>query len=46
LKGQRFRLESSQLVAPGIIRRKGSFSNKRLNLPFNGKRGLAFTPTE
>ena len=46
LKGRRFRRESSQLVAPGVIRRKRSSSDRRLKKLFNGERGLPFTPTE
>jgi len=46
LKGRRFRRELSQLVAPGIIRRKSSSSDRRLKKLFNGERGLPFTPTE
>jgi hypothetical protein len=46
LKGRRARRESSQLVAPGINRRKRSSSDRRLKKLFNGERGLPFTPTE
>ncbi len=46
LKGRRARRESSQLVAPGVIRRKSSNSDRRLKKLFNGERGLPFTPTE
>jgi len=46
LKGRRFRRESSQLVAPGVIRRKRGSSDRRLKKLFNGERGLPFTPTE
>jgi len=46
LKGRRYRRELSQLVAPGIIRRKSSSSDRRLKKLFNGERGLPFTPTE
>lgn len=46
LKGRRARRESSQLVAPGVIRRKSSSSDRRLKKLFNGERGLPFTPTE
>ena len=46
LKGRRYRRELSKLVAPGIIRRKTSSSDKRLKKLFNGERGLPFTPTE
>jgi hypothetical protein len=46
LKGRRFRRESSQLVAPGINRRKRSSSDRRLKKLFKGERGLPFTPTD
>ena len=46
LKGRRARRESSKLVAPGVIRRKRSSSDRRLKKLFNGERGLPFTPTE
>ncbi len=46
LKGRRFRREISQLVAPGIIRRKSSSSDRRLKKLFKGERGLPFTLTE
>ena len=46
LKGRRARRESSQLVAPGILRRASSSSDRRLKKLFNGARGLPFTPTE
>jgi hypothetical protein len=46
LKGRRFRRESSQLIAPGVIRRKTSSSDRRLKKLFKGERGLPFTPTE
>jgi len=46
LKGRRARRKSSQLVAPGINRRKRSSSDKRLKKLFKGERGLPFTPTE
>jgi hypothetical protein len=46
LKGRRSRREVSKLLAPGVIRRKTSSSDKRLKKLFNGERGLPFTPTE
>ena len=46
LKGRRYRRELSQLVAPGINRRKSSSSDERLKELFKGERGLPFTPTE
>jgi hypothetical protein len=46
LKGRRYRRELSKLVAPGVIRRKSSSSDRRLKKLFIGERGLPFTPTE
>lgn len=46
LKGRRARREGGELVAPKIIRRESSSSDKRLRELFNGERGLPFTPTE
>jgi hypothetical protein len=46
LKGRRARRESSKLVAPGVIRRKTSSSDRRLKKLFNGERGLPFKKTE
>ena len=46
LKGRRYRRELSKLVAPGVIRRKTSSSDRRLKKQFIGERGLPFTPTE
>ena len=46
LKGRRHRREMGNLVAPEIIRRKTSSSDRRLKKLFNGERGLPFTPTE
>ena len=46
LKGRRARRESGNRVAPEIIRRESSSSDKRLRAQFNGERGLPFTPTE
>ena len=46
LKGRRYRRELSKLVAPGVIRRTSSSSDRRLKKLFNGERGLPFTPTE
>ena len=45
LKGRRYRREMGNLVAPEIIRRKSSSSDRRLKRLFNGERGLPFTPT-
>jgi len=44
-KGRRARRETSQLVAPGVIRRRSSSSDRRLKKLFKGERGLPFTPT-
>jgi hypothetical protein len=46
LKGRRARRETSQRVAPGIIRRQSSSKDRRLRKLFEGERGLPFTPTE
>jgi len=46
LKGRRARRETSKRVAPGIIRRPSSSSDKRLRALFNGERGLPFKKTE
>lgn len=46
LKGRRYRRELGNRVAPEIIRRESSASDKRLRALFNGQRGLPFTPTE
>lgn len=46
LKGRRYRRELSKLVAPGVIRRQRSSSDRRLKKLFKGERGLPFTPTE
>lgn len=46
LKGRRARRETGRRVAPEVIRRPSSSSDKRLRRLFNGERGLPFTPTE
>jgi hypothetical protein len=46
LRGRRARRETSKEVAPGIIRRRRSSSDRRLRKLFKGQRGLPFTPTE
>ncbi len=46
LKGRRARRETSKRVAPGIIRRTSSSSDKRLRALFNGERGMPFKKTE
>jgi len=46
LKGRRHRRELGELVAPGVIRRASSSSDRRLKKLFQGERGLPFTLTE
>lgn len=46
LKGRRYRRELGNLVAPEIIRRPRSSSDKRLKKLFKGERGLPFIPTD
>jgi len=46
LRGRRARRETGNRVAPGIIRRVGSSSDRRLRRLFRGERGLPFKPTE
>lgn len=46
LKGRRSRREIGNRVAPEIIRRKSSSSDKRLRKLFQGERGLPFKKTE
>ena len=46
LKGRRYRREMGNLVAPEIIRRESSSSDRRLRKLYNGERGLPFTKTE
>lgn len=46
LKGRRARRETGRRVAPEIIRRPGSSSDRRLRGLFQGERGLPFKPTE
>ena len=46
LKGRRARRETGQRVAPEIIRRPSSSSDRRLRELFNGGRGLPFKKTE
>ena len=46
LKGRRARRETGNKVAPEIIRRPSSFSDRRLRALFNGDRGLPFKRTE
>jgi hypothetical protein len=46
LKGRRYRRELGNRVAPEIIRRQTSSSDRRLKKLFKGERGLPFTPTE
>ena len=46
LRGRRARRETSKQVAPGVLRRQRSSSDRRLRKLFKGHRGLPFTPTE
>jgi hypothetical protein len=46
LKGRRARRETGNRVAPEIIRRPSSSSDKRLRKLFNGERGLPFKKAE
>ena len=46
LKGRRARRETGNRVAPEIIRRPGSSSDKRLRKLFHGERGLPFKKME
>ncbi len=46
LKGRRARREAGNRVAPEIIRRASSSSDRRLRELFNGERGLPFKKTE
>jgi len=46
LKGRRARRETGNRVAPEIIRRPSSSSDRRLRKLFNGERGLPFKKTE
>lgn len=46
LCGRKLRRELSELVAPGILRRKSGPHDRRLRELFDGERGLPFTPTE
>ncbi len=46
LKGRRARRETGNKVAPEIIRRSSSSSDKRLRKLFNGQRGLPFKRTD
>ena len=46
LKGRRWRRELRNRVAPEVIQRERSSSDRRLRRLFKGKRGLPFTPTE
>ena len=46
LKGRRVRRETGNRVAPEIIRRSSSSSDRRLRNLFKGERGLPFTKTE
>ncbi len=46
LKGRRARRETGNRVAPEILRRPASSSDKRLRKLFKGERGLPFKKTE
>jgi hypothetical protein len=46
LKGRRARRQTGARVAPEIIRRRASSSDKRLRKLFQGQRGLPFKRTE
>jgi hypothetical protein len=46
LKGRRWRRELGNRVAPEVIQRPRSSSDRRLRKLFKGRRGLLFTPTE
>jgi hypothetical protein len=46
LKGRRWRRELGERVAPRVIRRRRSSSDRRLRRLFRGRRGLRFTATE
>lgn len=46
LEGRRARRETGNRVAPEIIRRPTSSSDRRLRRLFNGERGLPFKRTE
>lgn len=46
LAGRKARRESGNLVAPEVIRRQASSSDRRLKKQFNGERGLPFPTTE
>jgi hypothetical protein len=46
LKGRRWRRELGNRVAPEVIQRPRSSSDRRLRKLFKGRRGLPFTPTE
>ncbi len=46
LRGRRARRETGTRVAPEVIRRPDSSSDKRLRPSFRGERGLPFRPLE
>jgi hypothetical protein len=45
LQGRRVRRQTGERVAPGVIRRPTSSSDKRLRQLYAGERGLPFKPT-
>lgn len=46
LSGRRARRETSKSVAPGVVRRPSSSSDRRLRKLFNRQRGLPFAATD
>jgi hypothetical protein len=44
--GRKARRKTGLRVAPEVIRRESSSSDKRLRELYDGERGLPFTPTE
>ncbi len=46
LKGRRWRRELGNRVAPEVIQRQSSSSDRRLRKLFKGRRGLPFTASE
>jgi hypothetical protein len=46
LAGRRARRETGEKVAPAVIRREESSSDKRLRALYNGERGLPFRATD
>jgi hypothetical protein len=46
LQGRRARRETSKQVAPGVLRRTQSSSDRRLRKLYKGARGMPFTLTD